>query len=314
MLRSIVDSALEAVVPIAYTEPGYRIRRALWDWPALDSWSAVGRTVVVTGATSGLGATLAGTLAGLGAGLVLVGRNAARAEQVRADIIGRVPAAEVDIELADVGDLAAVRDLATRLGAGGRRIDALVHNAGAMIDRREESADGLESTFATMVAGPHLLTSLLQMTLGGGRVVWMTSGGMYTQALHLDDLQYRDGEYRGSVAYARAKRAQCDLVAEWAQRSPSIFSAAVHPGWADTPGVIESLPRFHRVLDRVLRSTEQGTDTAAWLCVAPEPLVHNGALWFDRRQRGVARLPSTATGAADRHRLFDVVDDLVAVR
>ena len=314
MMRTAIDSTLEAVVPLAYTAPGFRIRHALWSWPDLDSWSAADHTVVVTGATSGLGAELAMTLAGLGARVVLVGRNAERADGVRADIVARHPGASVDIELADLSDLAAVRSLAPRLVAGGRSVDVLVHNAGAMVEHRTETVDGLEATFAAMVAGPHLLTSLLRQPLDGGRVVWMTSGGMYTQSLHLDDLQFRDGNYRGAAAYARAKRAQVDLVAEWARRAPSIFSAAVHPGWADTPGVVESLPRFHRVLSRVLRDAQQGIDTAAWLCVAPEPLVHNGALWFDRRMRSDVRLPSTATGPADRRRLADVVDALVGVR
>lgn len=314
MFRSAIDSALEAIVPVAYTGPGFRIRQALWSWPELDAWSAADRTIVVTGATSGLGAELAMTLVDIEARVVLVGRNRERADRVRSDILAVHAGASVDIELADMSDLAAVRELAERLVDDGRSVDVLVHNAGAMAATRTETGDGLETTFATMVAGPHLLTSLLRQPLVGGRVVWMTSGGMYTQALHLDDLQYRDGNYRGAAAYARAKRAQCDLVAEWARRSPSIFSAAVHPGWADTPGVVDSLPRFHRVLGRVLRTPSQGIDTAAWLCVAPEPLVHNGALWFDRRMRSDARLPSTATSAAERRRLVEVVDDLVGVR
>lgn len=317
MIERAVDAALEALIPIGYTSPGYAMRRRLFDWPPLSTFDLSDRVIVVTGATSGLGAELARCLAGIGAQVVIVGRNAERAAGVQEGItqMGDQAARGVPtpiVELADIGSLADVASLADRLSARFARIDGLVHNAGAMMPERQLTEDGFESTFATMVAGPHLLTSRLRAVLDDGRVVWMTSGGLYSQRLHLDDLQVESG-YRPATAYARAKRAQVDLVGEWARRHPSLFSAAVHPGWSDTPGVVDSMPRFHRLLRRVLRSPAQGVDTAAWLCASSEPLISNGALWFDRRPRGAQRIPGTATSPTDRQRLFDAVQHLTGL-
>ena len=102
-----------------------------------------------------------------------------------------------------------------------------------------------------LVVGPfaleHGLEPLLRQT-PGSRVIAVTSGGMYAQRLPLDDLQFAGGDYDGTRAYARAKRAQVALMREWSRRSRgSVAFAAMHPGWADTPGLAEALPGFHRV-------------------------------------------------------------------
>jgi len=91
---------------------------------------------------------------------------------------------------------------------------------------------------------------------------------------------------------------------------------AVHPGWVDTPGVKESLPRFHRVLSPVLRTPDEGADTAVWLLADDgEPATTTGGFWCDRRQRGIHRLPSTRrSDTADRRRrLWDEVCAAVGI-
>jgi hypothetical protein len=103
--------------------------------------------------------------------------------------------------------------------------------------------------------------------------------------------------YRGSEQYARAKRAQVTLNELWADRYPdrSVVFHAMHPGWADTPGLAASLPRFRRVMRPLLRDDEQGADTLVWLVADDgEPLARSGAFWLDRRVRPIHRLPSTA--------------------
>ena len=172
----------------------------------------------------------------------------------------------------------------------------------------------IESTLATMVVGPHALTTRLADAgrLDGSRAIWMTSGGAYTTGLHLDDLQFRKG-YSGVNAYARAKRAQIDMVAEWARRRPELSSYAVHPGWTDTPGVKDSLPTFHRVVGPLLRTPTEGVDTALWLA-GVEPARPAGGLWFDRRPRGVVRVPGTGTSPEDRVRLWETVSALTSAR
>ena len=142
---------------------------------------------------------------------------------------------------ADVGDLDEVGALARTLMADHPRIDVLAHVAGAIIAERTETAQGIEATWASMVVGPFLLTELLHHPLSvaaPGRVIWMTSGGMYLRS-QSDDDQWEERDYNGTFAYAEAKRAQVDLAAEFAQRWPAdeVVTHSTHPGWVDTPGV-----------------------------------------------------------------------------
>lgn len=308
-VRSALDAALEVAVPVSFSRLGYEARRAMWGWgrPIGD---VAGRVVVVTGATSGLGHETARELMAGGATVEIVARDRGRGEaaaQRLALVTGEAPPV---VRLADLGDLGQVRSLAAELSEHHDRIDGLVHNAGAMPTRRVVTEDGLESAWAAMVAGPHLLTRLLGDRLAGARVVFVTSGGMYTQRLPLDDPTFADGGFRGSVAYARAKRAQVDLVVEYARRGEPAAGAtvvAVHPGWADTPGVVESLPTFHRVMGPVLRSADEGVDTVVWAVAGEQPL-RSGRLYFDRRVRSDRRLPGTGTSAAGRAALWDLVE------
>ncbi len=130
----------------------------------------------------------------------------------------------------------------------------------------------------------------------------MTSGGQYAQALDLDDLQYSRGAYDGTRAYARAKRAQVALIREWARRfgGAGIRFNSMHPGWARTPGLVEALPDFARLMGPLLRTPAEGTDTLVWLATATadETDGPGGSLWLDRRTRPFDRLPATRCRAS----------------
>ena len=91
-------------------------------------------------------------------------------------------------------------------------------------------------------------------------MIWVTSGGMYTQPLDVDTLEVGPGGYKGSVAYAKAKRAQVVLTEEWAKRlrDDGVAVHAMHPGWADTPGIHDSLPTFSRLIGPLLRDRRGG--------------------------------------------------------
>ncbi|MFN8051841.1 MAG: SDR family NAD(P)-dependent oxidoreductase [Acidimicrobiales bacterium] len=307
-ILAAADSAMEALVPLSFSRLGHDIRKRMWSWgPAVGDLT--GATIVVTGATSGLGYETARELLGAGATVDIVVRNRGRGDDAAARLAVDAGTAPT-VRVADMGDLDAVLALAAELSAAHERIDGLVHNAGAIETERRLTTDGIEATWASMVVGPHLLTRALDDRLATGRVVFVTSGGMYTQRLHLDDPNFAVGEFNGTVAYARAKRAQVDLVAEYARRDlpgPSSIVVAVHPGWADTPGVSGSLPLFHRVMGPVLRSPADGVDTVLW-AVAGDDELRDGALYFDRLERSVARLPRTATSSADRRELWDLVE------
>jgi NAD(P)-dependent dehydrogenase (short-subunit alcohol dehydrogenase family) len=111
------------------------------------------------------------------------------------------------------------------------------------------------------------------------------------------------------VAYARAKRAQVTLAELWAERlAPAgVAVHAMHPGWADTPGVERSLPTFRKVLGPLLRTAAEGADTLVWLAVDPAAVAGpSGRFWLDRRPRPVHRLAATrrADTPAERARLW----------
>ena len=189
MLRGLVDAVLEASVVGSFTKVGYEARRRLYDWQDLDSLDMTGKTVLITGGNSGLGLVTAEALVRMGASVRIVAREAERGAPAieGLDALGGAPAG---LYVADISSFDAVRRLAAELREREKRLDVLVHNAGALLAERTESADGHEMTLATMVLGPFLLTSellpLLRATPGGARVLWIASGGMYTQSLDVD--------------------------------------------------------------------------------------------------------------------------------
>jgi dehydrogenase/reductase SDR family member 12 len=295
----VVDALLEVPVAPSFTALGFLARSRLDHWTGLDSYDLSGRTIVVTGATSGLGLIAAETIARCGAHVVVCGRDAAKTKRVRDEIAVASGSEQLTVAVADMGELDEVRAMAATITASTRSVDVIVHNAGALNVRRRTNSVGMEATVASQVLGPFLLTSLLLPSLRAnpvGRVLTMSSGGMYAAKLTVTGLQMGDREYRGSEQYARAKRAQVALNRCWAERvhRGDVVFQALHPGWADTPGVESSLPRFHRVLRPLLRTPAQGADTLIWLASDDgEPLRSSGDFWLDRRRRPVHKLAMT---------------------
>ncbi|SEA21400.1 MULTISPECIES: SDR family NAD(P)-dependent oxidoreductase [unclassified Mycobacterium] len=294
MAGAFFDDLLDRTVVLGYSRVGLAVRQQFWQTPELPDEALAGRTVLVTGANSGIGKAIATELAALGATVLMTVRDRARGEAARRDVLTDVPGAKVAVEVCDVSHLAAVRSFAADLLSRRPRLDAVIHNAGVMPEERTESAEGHELSLATHVLGPVLLTELLLPALTAApdpRVVLMSSGGMYTQSLPVDDIEYRRGHYRGATAYARSKRVQVALTPLLARRWPELMVAVMHPGWADTPGVAQSLPGFRRLTRPILRTSEQAADTAVWL-TATEPTPVSGQFWHDRRIRPTHYLPT----------------------
>ena len=304
-----IDHALDRSVVLGFSAVGPAVRRRLPGWPPDPPADALrGRVVAVTGATSGLGyATALGALR-LGAAVRLVVRDPGRATTVAARLLQEVPDGKVAVDRCDVSDLDDVRRFAGEVTATVPRIDVVVHNAGAMPPSRAESPQGHELAMSLHVLGPVLMTELLRPVLGpDARVILVTSGGMYGQRLRADDPEYREGDYSGTTAYARSKRAQVELLPLLAARW-RLGVHATHPGWADTPGVRDSLPTFRRLTRPLLRDADGGAETTVWLA-AVQPAPPAGGLWHDRRQRPTHLLRRTRSRPGDVETMWRWVRD-----
>lgn len=317
--RDLADDLLELLVAPSFSRIGYDLRRRMYGWDENEQRSLVGRTVLVTGPTSGLGREAVSSFAAMGARILLVGRDPARLERVRLELDAWTGHHSVATYRADMSSLASVREATETILAAEPRLDVIVDNAGAMFPTRALTAEGFERSLATMVLGPFVLTSRLLPLLTarpGGRLVAVTSGGMYAARLPLDDLSFAEGTYSGPMAYARAKRAQVALIREWARRlAPrGVVANAMHPGWTDTPGLETSLPGFADLVGRYLRTPTEGADTIVWLASAAEAGRVTGRLFLDRRPRPFDRVPTTRLSAGARLALWDRVEAMTGER
>jgi dehydrogenase/reductase SDR family member 12 len=303
-MTDLADRLLDAAVVGGFSRIGFAAR-GISRQPVTTRMA--GRTVLVTGATGGLGRAAAVRLAGLGADLVVVGRDPAKLSVLERDLGA---AGAVRVEQADLSLMSEVAALAGRLTASLDRLDVLVNNVGVLFPERRVTEEGLEATYATNLLGHYLLTERLLPLLEASapsRIVTVSSGGMYTARLDPDRIDPVAGPYRGSMAYAHTKRAQVILAETWAERRgpAGVVSHSMHPGWADTPGVEGSLPAFRAVTRPILRTPDEGADTIVWLATHPEPAGSNGRFWHDRRPRPTHRLRWTVETPADRARLLE---------
>ncbi|KQR98285.1 dehydrogenase [Williamsia sp. Leaf354] len=287
LLTRAIDTALDVTVIPGYSAIGSAVRRRFW---APDPEPFTSPTeIVVTGGSSGLGAATAAGLTRLGARVHLVGRSTERLESSADTIRGEVRDADLVIRECDISDLDAVARLVTDLRADLTGIHAVVHCAGVMPPERTESKQGHEAAFATHVLGPVAMTiGLRELFDADSRVVFVSSGGMYPVPLTTTDLEFTEGDYSGLTAYARTKRMQVVITEQLAQHlslpdDPKVHS--MHPGWADTPGVTDSIPGFGKVMKPILRTAHDGADTIVWLAASPEATSTNGKFWHDRAPR-----------------------------
>jgi len=182
---------------------------------------------------------------------------------------------------------------------------------------RALTPEGHESAFATHVLAPFLMSQRLAANLAAqpaGRLVWVSSGGMYTQKLDLAKAQALVGDYDGVKAYAQHKRAQVLLSGLFARAlAPTVTSNAMHPGWVDTPGVERGIPAFHRKMRRFLRTPDEGADTIVWLCAAPRLGATTGGFFLDRKARRSEIVPGTRHSEADKQALWELCGALTGV-
>jgi NAD(P)-dependent dehydrogenase (short-subunit alcohol dehydrogenase family) len=270
-----------------------------------------GKTCVITGATSGIGLEAAEALARRGAALILVGRDAARAEAARRRIAGRVTGAQVTFHLADLSRLAEQRRLAADLLAKAGRIDVLINNAGAFFDRHALTEDGWERTFALNHMSYFVLGNLLLPRLretGAARIVNVASEAHRGATLDFSDLAGRRGA-KGWPAYRRSKLANILFTAEFASRlgAGGVTVNCLHPGFVATRfGESGNTPMTRIALGLaksfIAISPAEGARTIVHLASAPEVAAVRGRYFIKSRE---ARPSPAAQDGAAAHRLWE---------
>lgn len=290
-----------------FTNLGYHLHARHFDDADRD---LDGQVVVVTGGTGGLGLAAAKGMSRMGAHIVIVARSEEKLERAGKEMSG-----DHSLYMADLSLMAEVSRVADEIAQRGDRLDVLVNNVGVLFPERRETSEGLEATLATNLAGHFLLTHRLIPKLiedSPGRIINVTSGGMYAEKIRPRDLQYEHGEYKGATAYARTKRGQVILTEMWAERlaSTGVTVHAMHPGWARTAGVKQSLPTFNRLIQPLLRTPSQGADTTVWLASAQPSSIGSGDLWFDRRRVPTHLVDRTRESADDRDDLWARLVDI----
>jgi NAD(P)-dependent dehydrogenase (short-subunit alcohol dehydrogenase family) len=271
----------------------------------------IGKTVVITGATSGIGLEASDALVRQGAALVLVARDRGRGEAALARLRAKAPQARIEIRYADMSEMAEVRRLAADLLATVGPIDVLINNAGAIFDRHALTGDGLERTFALNHMGYFLLTNLLLDRLKeapAGRIVSVASEAHRGATLDFADLTGRNGA-RGWQAYRRSKLANILFTMELARRlaGTSVTANCLHPGFVASrfgdAGNGLAMRFFIGLGKRLIAVTpKEGAKTIVFLAASPEVATVSGRYYAKRR----AVEPSAAArdGAAAR-RLWD---------
>lgn len=319
-LARVGDAILDPTVVFSFDRTGFNRHAANFD-PADLEVDLNGRSYVVTGANGGIGMEVTRELAARGGRVWMFCRSIDRGEAARAALLddGRIAATGGELRLVqcDVSDLDSV-DAACARVAG--TVHGLVHNAGALLNERRFSPQGIEVTLATHLVGPLRLTAGLLASLRAAaspecrpRIVWVSSGGMYPRKLSLARLERTDGPFDGVTVYADVKRAQVVTSRMLDARLDQVVSHAMHPGWAATAGVKSSIPKFYAVTRRILRTPSQGADTVVWLTASPAVSGQAGAFWFDRQSVSEYLVPGTRESETERSSLWERVHALAGI-
>jgi NAD(P)-dependent dehydrogenase (short-subunit alcohol dehydrogenase family) len=237
-----------------------------------------GKTVLITGGTSGIGKATAIGLAELGARVAITGRDLQRVEAAADEIRRATGNPDIGAFGADLSSQAEVRRLAAEVLAAYPRLDVLVNNVGGFWATRHITADGLERTFALNHLAPFLLTELLLARLKASapaRVVIVSSGAQSLGKLDFADLQ-GERKYSGQTAYNQSKLASVMFTYELARRleGSGVTATALHPGVVSTAFGAEDPSRIFKLIvpfyRPFMKSAAQGAATSIYLASSPE--------------------------------------------
>jgi NAD(P)-dependent dehydrogenase (short-subunit alcohol dehydrogenase family) len=249
-----------------------------------------GKTVVATGATSGIGEVAVLALAVLGARIVFIARDEARAKATMQKLEAKAPGLGHRVHLADLSSMAETRKVGEAIAANEPRIDVLINNAGALFSGRRVTPEGLELTFALNHMAYFVLTEALREKLiasAPARIVSTSSAAHQGANLDFSDLQSANG-YGGYTVYGRSKLANILFTRELARRlaGAGVTANCLHPGAVATRFGDESggmLGRLLPVLRLFFTSPEQGADTIIDLASSPEVASTTGGYFVKRK-------------------------------
>ena len=260
-------------------------------------------TILVTGATDGLGKHVASALARRGATVLLHGRSPERLEVTLEELRGQTSSQKVGSYLADLSSLAAVRDLAERILSEYDRLDVLVNNAGIIVQERKESEDGYELTFAVNYLSHFLLTSLLLPLLKNSapaRVVNVASAGQ--SPIDFDDPMLERG-YDAMRAYSQSKLAQIMFTFELAERlsGTGVSVNALHPASLMDTKMVQDTFGY------TMSTVEEGSEAVVHLAVSSELEGVTGRYFDGTRE---ARADGQAYDKEARQTLWELSEEL----
>jgi NAD(P)-dependent dehydrogenase (short-subunit alcohol dehydrogenase family) len=274
--------------------------------------SVAGKTIVITGATSGMGEAAALELAGRGARMVLIARDKARGDVTIAKLKAANPAASHTIHYADLSRIAEMKRVANEVAAAEPKIDVLVNNAGAVFLSRKVSADGLEMTFATNHMAYFVVTNLLLDRLKatpGARIVSTASDAHKAGKVDFDDLQLEKG-YASFRAYGTSKLENILFTRELAKRlqGTGVTANCLHPGFVGTRfGQNNASNIFLKGLARLVMSfglkPEEGAKTIVYLAANDDVAKTTGEYFYKCE---IEKTTDAAKSDADAKRLWDV--------
>lgn len=310
LFSSVTNAMLDASVFYSFDRSGFLRHQQTFQQQDLDV-DLTGKVILVTGANSGLGKETALALAKLNATVYLLCRNEERGIKAQSDIRSTTRNDQVFYQHIDVSDLESVHRFCQSFTEP--KIDVLIHNAGVLPRTFQQSKQKMELTYATNIVGPHVLTHKLWPRLRQGRMILVSSGGMYPVKLNLEELQHPPQPFDGVRAYAQTKRAQVILAEIWAKKGTQQHTVvhAMHPGWADTPGVEQSLPSFWKHMKTRLRTPAEGADTIVWLAASHIAGKSSGQFWFDRKARKTYLIPGTKESPSVRKNLWDTLQQFL---
>ena len=252
----------------------------------------MGKRVIITGPTSGIGKEMAAQLAALGAEVILACRDLADGGRTADEIARRTGAKNYAVMPIDTSSRQSIHEFARQYHARYTRLDVLINNAGINRSRRELSVDGIELTFATNVLGYYLLTQdLLDLLKASAPARIVNVASTFTSEVDLTDLQFERRPYDGRKAYSQSKA--CDRMLTWAfarrLEGSGVTANAMAPGLVPTTGLYRDTSRGVRLIMRLIggfrpRTAAQAAETAVWLASSPEVQGVSGCFFEERRE------------------------------